>query len=306
MSVAFAIRFNSHSRFLRLVAYAGALLVGGCGGQAAGVRTVSAGPESRASASEAPAEQPIASQMPCGDASRVHTHDLGAAGATEASAPCSTSGARDYSALVKVETIDQGVHIIIDATDDEVTLLGPGVKDRDLVMVYPKGKGSAGVEVGLVKTKTGYHGDKIVFWDDLGSLNDEGTRLDVAIFDHDRSAKSTEEMHVALAVSNGKSCERAQDENMDRIDMRRQDRAQPDLTKEQLGAPMRTSSFFTPCGLPDDAKADLCVAVKNGKPIGVSVTVTPTNRRIASCIDRSARHLAFPSSDKLDVVHQRF
>lgn len=244
-------------------------------------------------------------QKPCGDADQVHAHDLNSSVATEAFAPCSTNGPRDYSALVRVETIDQGVHIFIDATDDEVTLLGPDVKDRDVVMVYPKGKGSKGVEVGLVKTKTGYRGDKIVFWDDLGTLTDEGTRIDMAIFDHDQSAKSTEEMHVALAVSTGKSCERAQEENPQTIDMRH-NRAVSDLTREQLGAPMRTNSFFAQCGLADSAKADICVAVREGKPLGVSVRVDPQDNRTAACIDRSTRRLSFPVSDSLDVVHQTF
>ena len=47
-------------------------------------------------------------------------------------------------------------------------------------------------------------------------------------------------------------------------------------------------------------------AVKNGKPLGVSVGVTPANKRTAACIDRAARKLHFPSSAKLDVVHQKF
>jgi hypothetical protein len=244
--------------------------------------------------------------MPCGETDRIHAHDLGSSDETHAFTPCSRSGPRDYSALVKVTTIEQGVHITIDATDDEVTLLGPDVKERDVVLVYPKGKGSKGVEVGLVKTKTGYSGDKIVLWEDLGVLTDEGTRIDVAIFDHDKSTRSTEEMHVALAVSTGKSCEKAQDENMEHIDLRAKRSATPDLTKEQLGSPMRTTSFFARCGLPDSSKADICVAVKRGKPVGVSVRVTPSNNRLAACIDRSARHLSFPASEQLDVVHQTF
>ncbi|HZU84094.1 MAG TPA: hypothetical protein VE987_14295, partial [Polyangiaceae bacterium] len=242
----------------------------------------------------------------CGDAEQVHAHDLSAERATEAATPCASAGPRDYSAIVKMETLDQGVHITIDATDDEVTLLGPDVKERDSVVVYPRGKGSPGVEVGLVKTKVGYRGDKIVFWDDLGALTDDGSRIDVAIYDHDRSAGSTEEMHLSLAVSTGKSCEKAQDENMQTIDMRSRLGAKADLTKEQLGAPMRTSSFFARCGLPDSSNADVCVAVKHGKPIGVSVTVTPANKRVAACIDRSTRRLAFPDSDNLDVIHQKF
>ena len=244
-------------------------------------------------------------QRPCGDADRVHAHDLNSGEASQTFSPCSKDGPRDYSALVRIETIDQGVHIFIDATDDEVTLLGPDVKERDIVMVYPRGKGAQGVEVGLVKTDTGYRGDKIVFWDDLGTLTDEGTQIDMAIFDYDKSAKSTEEMHVSMAVSTGKSCERAQAENPQTIDLRR-GQATPDLTREQLGAPMRTSSFFAHCGLPDSGKADICVAVKRGKPLGVSVTVDPRDNRVAACIDRSARRLSFPVSESLDVVHQTF
>jgi hypothetical protein len=245
-------------------------------------------------------------QKQCGDPGQVHTHDLGSAEATEAFAPCAKAGPRDYSAVVRMMSIDQGVHIVIDATDDEVTLLGPDVKDRDIVMVYPKGKGGPAVEVGLVKTKTGYRGDKIVFWEDLGSLTDEGAHVDVAIFDHDRSSHSTEEMHVTLSVSTGKSCERALDENVQRVDLRAKQGAAPDLTKEQLGAPMRTSSFFAGCGLPDSSNADICVAVKYGKPVGVSVKVMPANNRLAACIDRSARRLSFPASQQLDVIHQKF
>ncbi len=271
----------------------------------AGCRT----PPVQTAAGEAapPTEEEIAqAQKPCGGADEVHGHDLGSGTATEAFAPCSKTGARDYSALVKIETLDEGVHIIIDATDDEVTLLGPDVAQRDAVLVYPKGKGSIAVEVPLAKTKTGYRGDKIVLWDDLGKLTDDGTKIDVAIYDHDHSSHTTEEMHLSLAVSTGKSCEKAQDENMQTINMGAQHGAKADLTADQLGAPMRSSSFFSGCALPDSANADICVAVKKGKPIGVSVALTPSNNRTAACIDRATRRLTFPSSDALDVVHQKF
>ncbi len=299
----------SSAPLLRVAALTAVMACGG--GDALGPprAPIDEGSASRPALSRADAKptraQVVEPQMPCGDADHVHTHDLNSGQASSMFAPCSANGARDYSAIVRIETINQGVHIFIDATDDEVTLLGPDVKERDSVMVYPKGKGAPGVEVGLVKTKTGYSGDKIVFWNDLGTLTDEGTRIDMAIFDHDESTKSTEEMHVSLAVSTGKSCERAQDENSQTIDMRHPD-AVPDLTREQLGAPMRTSSFFAQCGLPESRKADICVAVKRGKPLGVSVTVAPQDNRLAACIDRSARRLSFPMSDNLDVVHQTF
>jgi hypothetical protein len=277
-------------------------IVVACGGQTNATRSAASPP-----APDGPSEAEIAqAQKPCGEADRLHTHDVSGATATDAFTPCSRSGARDYSGLVRIETLDEGVRILIEATDDEVTLLGPEVKERDAVIVYPKGRGTQGVEVPLVKTRTGYRGDRIVFWEDLGKLNDEGSRIDVAIFDHDKSSRSTEEMHVSLAVSTGKSCERARDENMQNVVIGRAAAAKPDLTAAQLGAPMRTSSFFARCGLQDGCSADLCVAVKKGKPVGVSVSLTPINNRVAACIDKAVRRLSFPVSENLDVVHQRF
>jgi hypothetical protein len=279
------------------------LVASACGGGAASAPPTAAPAQPGPGPTEAEVAQ---AQKPCGQADKVQTHDLHSQGATLAFSPCSATGSKDYSALVKIETLDEGVHILIDATDDEVTILGPEVKERDAVIVYPKGKGSTAVEVPLMKTAAGYHGDKIVLWDDLGKLTDEGTKIDLAIYDHDKSSGSTEQLHVSLAVSAGKSCEKAQDENMEKVDMRARQGGKADLTAEQLGAPMRDGSFFARCGLADSAKADICVAVKKGKPLGVSVEVTPTNNRIAACIDKATRRLSFPESERLDVVHQKF
>ena len=222
--------------------------------------------------------------------------------------PCSKNGAGDFSGAIKIETIPEGIHITINATDDEVNagVLGSDVRTRDAVIVYTKGRVAKAIEVPLVKTKDGYVGDKIVLYEDLGKLTDDGTKLDIAVFDHDKSSgQPSEEMHVQVAVSTGKSCEKAQDENPQTINMGARD-AKPDLTREQLGAPMAQSGFFSSCGLGSSANADICVAVKQGKPLGVSVSVTPADNRVAACIDRATRSLKFPTSDKLDVVHQHF
>jgi hypothetical protein len=275
-----------------------------CGGSSkpADAPSGSSGTEAKASEAEI-----AAAQKPCGDTDKVQQHDLSSDKATEAFAPCSKSGggAKDYSALVKLETLDEGVHIIIDATDDDVTILGPDVKTRDAVIVYPKGKGQASIEVPLMKTKTGYHGDKIVLWDDLGKLNDEGTKLDVAIFDHDKSSGDTEEMHVAVGVSTGKSCAKAQDENPQTLNMNKKDSTK-DLTKDELGRPISSNNPAASCGLPDSSHADICVLVRNGKPLGVTVNVMPMNNRIAACIDRRIRRLPFPVSDKADTVTYKY
>ena len=114
-------------------------------------------------------------------------------------------------------------------------------------------------------------------------------------------------MHVQVAVSTGKSCEKAQDENPQVINMGGAKGGRPDLTNAQLGAPMASSGFFSGCGLSNSANADISRGcAKQGRPLGVSVKVSPSNNKVAACIDRATRKLRFPSSDNLDVVHQHF
>jgi hypothetical protein len=261
-----------------------------------------------AASSTVPPGEATATAHGCADANKVEKHDLNSATVTQALVPCAKSGPKDYSGMIQIETIPEGVHITIHATDDQVDLgmLGSDAKVRDAVIVYPRGKGSKAVEVPLMKSGDGYVGDKIVMWDDLDKLTDDGTKLDIAVFDHDKAGEASEEMHVSVAVSTGKSCEKAQDENPQTIDMGGQKNAKPDLSNDALGAPVKDSSWFSSCGLANSANADICVAVKHGKPLGVSVGVTPDNKRVAACIDRQARKLHWPDSDKLDIVHQKF
>jgi hypothetical protein len=275
-----------------------------CGGTVGSASVASLPAGTQASSAEA-----LAATHPCGDADKVHAHNLDSDKPTEAFSPCARDGASDYSGLIRIETIPEGVHIIIQATDDDVDngVLGSDVKTRDAVIVYPKGRNSKeSVEVPLIKTKMGYTGDKIVLFDQLDKLNDEGTRIDVAIFDHDKNnANGSEEMHLSVAVSTGKSCEKAMDDNPQTVDMTKKGGG-ADLTDSQLGAPLNAGQFMAGCGLAGNANADLCVAVKQGKPLGVSVTVSPRNNQVAACIDRAARRVRFPASDKLDVVHSHF
>ncbi len=243
----------------------------------------------------------------CGEKDKVHAHDIHDEDGSETFVPCSGSGHGDYSGAIKIETLPEGIRITINATDDEVKMgaLGSDVKNRDAVIVYPRGKGNKSVEVPLIHTQHGYTGDKIIPWEDLDKINDEGTKIHVAIYDHDAKSGSHEELSVQIAVSTGKSCEKAMDENPQTIDMGKKN-SKPDLTKDQLGRPMANSTFFGGCGLSDSANADICAAVKSGKVLGVSVKITPTNNKVAACIDKATRKLSFPQSEKLDVVKQHF
>ncbi len=71
-----------------------------------------------------------------------------------------------------------------------------------------------------------------------------------------------------------------------------------DLTDAQLSAPM--GGALSSCGVPDDMKVTVKVAVKMGRAVGVTVITDPPNQAIASCVDRSVRKLRWLSSPRLD------
>ena len=283
------------------------LLVLSCGGSKPPAETPKPAPTDGAITGE----RSVPHITTCGEDDKVHKHDIDAhePGKTAAFSPCAKGGKHDFAGLVHIESEADGIHIHIEATDDDVDLgvLGTDVKTRDAVIVYPKGKGSKAVEVPLIKTEHGYKGEKVIPYEELDKLTDDGTKIDVAIFDKDKKGgEGAEEMHVAIAVSTGKSCEKAIDENPQSLDMGKKGGGGPDLTDAQLGAPMKSSAFFSHCGLKDSENAEICVAVKGGKALGVSVNVTPSDKRVAACIDKATRKVRFPSSEKLDVVHQKF
>ena len=246
----------------------------------------------------------------CGENDELHRHELdpNEPGETVALVPCSSGGAHDYSGVVHVESESDGLHVTIDATDDDFNegVFGSDLKGRDAVLVYPKGRNAKAVEVDLHRTRHGYHGEKVVSYDELDTLNDEGARMEVGVFDHDDGATAHEELHVQVAVSAGKSCEKAIDENPQVIDGNAHGPSVPDLTDDQLAGPVQSSTFFSNCPLSDSAHANICVAIKEGRPLGVSVKVSPANKGVAACIDRATRKLRWPESAKLDVVHQAF
>jgi hypothetical protein len=258
-----------------------------------------------------PGESPTQAGVPkhkCGEHETVQHYDLHDEDGQDHFVPCAETGHEDFSGLVHIDTVAEGIRITIRATDDDFNegKLGSSTKGRDAVIVFPKGPGTEGVEVPLQKADGGYMGERIIPFDALPKLTDEGTKIDVKILDHDDSHKdgTHEELKITVAISAGKSCEKARDENVQEMDMSK--KGAPDLSDEQLGAPMKTSAFMSHCSLPDDANAKICVAVKKGKPVGVSVNVSPQNNKVASCIDRATRKLSFPKSDKLDVVTQSF
>jgi hypothetical protein len=74
----------------------------------------------------------------------------------------------------------------------------------------------------------------------------------------------------------------------------------PDLTDAQLEGPMRNGAFVGECGAPDRMKVTVQVAIKMGRPAGVSVSTSPPDPDVAGCIDRYVRTFSWPSSAKMD------
>jgi hypothetical protein len=243
----------------------------------------------------------------CGDSERVEEYDLYDEDGQDLFSPCAATGNEDFSGKVHIDTTPEGILVTISATDDDFNegKVGTPVTGRDAVIVYPKGPEAKGIEVPLEPVPGGFKGSKLIPFEELDKLTDEGTKLTIRIHDDDhRKGAADEELKVQVTVSAGKSCERAIDENPQEIRMGAGQTK--DLTTEQLGEPMKSSAFMSSCDLPDSATAEICAAVKNGKPLGVSVNTSPKNNKVAACIDRAVRKLSFPKSEKLDVVKTTF
>jgi hypothetical protein len=98
----------------------------------------------------------------------------------------------------------------------------------------------------------------------------------------------------------GMSFEAAQAANTETINIG--GNAGPDLSRDQLAAPLKNGTILAACGTPDSTKVVVKAAVKMGRAVGVSVYTTPPNRELASCIDRRVRGLGWPVNPKMDFV----
>jgi hypothetical protein len=242
--------------------------------------------------SNAQTQEAQAAVHPCGDKDTVQKHDTNATQKTQAFSPCAETGGHDYSGMIEFENVPNGIRVIIHAKDDEFTQLGPDVQSRDAVLVYPKGAGAASVEIPLVKTADGYSGDKIILWSDLGDTSDDGQKIDVAVFDHDKSSgKPAEELHTSVAISSGDSCARAATKYPQNPSAQ-----QPDY--DRLQATMQTKAWdqaVGACGVPNSTGINVCAAVKDGKVVGATIKLSPNDAGMAMCVDRATRALSFPS-----------
>src|SRR5205814_6672597 len=77
-------------------------------------------------------------------------------------------------------------------------------------------------------------------------------------------------------LGGGMSCEAAQSAYVEEMNIGGP-RGQADITASQYGSIMNGGSYLNGCGLPSSTAVDVCVAVQNGRAVGVTVRTRPHN-----------------------------
>lgn len=119
-----------------------------------------------------------------------------------------------------------------------------------------------------------------------------------------RVADGTPALSAKGGSSDGVSCEDAQAQNIEEIDM--QGGGQADLTAKDFAAVLNNGTYLSPCEVPESSKIQICVAVRGGAAVGVTVTLDPSNPDLEVCVAKQVRALAFASHPKMDIVRVHF
>jgi hypothetical protein len=83
-------------------------------------------------------------------------------------------------------------------------------------------------------------------------------------------------------------------------------RSPPDITQAEYAAILEHGRWFEHCGVPAACRLQVCVAVQQGRAVGVTVHTTPWRADIERCVAAAARGLTFPSHPRLDVTRTTF
>ncbi len=106
-------------------------------------------------------------------------------------------------------------------------------------------------------------------------------------------------------LSGGMSCESAQNAYVEEMKIGAKG-GQADLTAGQFQAILGHGAYLNSCGVPDSMSVNVCAAIQNGRAVGVTITTTPRNPQIQSCIASRVRAMSFPSHPKLDITRTKF
>lgn len=79
-----------------------------------------------------------------------------------------------------------------------------------------------------------------------------------------------------------------------------------DLPASAFARVLNDGRWLAGCGASAHTTIDVCVAVREGRVVGATVTTRPANSGVARCIAQAARRLRFQSSPRLDVARTRF
>ena len=120
-----------------------------------------------------------------------------------------------------------------------------------------------------------------------------------------RATADEKNQAMPAGSSDGETCEEASAANVEEIDMRASGAA-PDLSAADFAAVLNKGTYLATCEVPETSRAQVCVAVRNGAPVGVTVALDPANADLERCVSREIRTLTFASHPKLDVVRVKF
>jgi hypothetical protein len=103
-------------------------------------------------------------------------------------------------------------------------------------------------------------------------------------------------------VSGGGSCEAAARSYVLNYDTD----APPDLSAGAYAAVLGRGTYLNSCGVPPNMSVSVCVAVQNGRAVGVTVVTKPASGGIAGCVRGAVASLGYPSHPRLDVTRTFF
>ena len=103
-------------------------------------------------------------------------------------------------------------------------------------------------------------------------------------------------------LGGGMSCEGAQAKYVEDYSKD----APPDLSAGAYGNVLNRGTYLNACSVPPSVAVNICAAVQNGRAVGVTVSTTPSNPGLNSCIAGQVRALSFPAHPRLDVSRTSF
>jgi hypothetical protein len=103
-------------------------------------------------------------------------------------------------------------------------------------------------------------------------------------------------------VSGGTSCEAAQSKYVE--DWGKS--SPPDLTAGAYARVLNNGGYLNACNVPSNMEVNVCAAVQNGRAVGVTVSTSPPNAGISSCVAAQVRGMSFPAHPRLDVARTTF